>query len=457
MRWSFSEIVLTSVDFEKDFRKRHAFLGMGTRPKKPGGEEKLAEDRGQEGADPDEPQEGAADADEPEATEADAEGRRSQRDTPLPPLDKVSPRHVAYVRGLLSKFGVSPSHEYEDLVQEVLIQASRSLDSPLEPRALLFGITRHLVYRWLAKRDSERLAVQAHLDDADPELRAPDVEEVWRGAERAHAVHEAIRDLPDIFREVFVRCEIEEVPMPEVAREIGIPINTGYTRLHLARARFQDALKRYMAKKRIGKDDLAIPLALAGTLGQETLAKFAAADATPAPADPGAATSAAPSAVDLPAPPARLGWLARWHLIAANAILVTGAVSALWTAPLGPAAVPSAEPTALPEPPRATADPIVAPVKSGNEPAPPVQSSDLVVTAPPRHEEAVVRSVDARPARPPSVQSSRAEGTWARQIVGLARGGRRADAAAMAADFQRVFPRSPYRSQIESALREAAP
>lgn len=45
-----------------------------------------------------------------------------------------------------------------------------------------------------------------------------------------------IAELPEIFRDVFVRCEIEEAEMLEVARELGIPINTGYTRLHLARA-----------------------------------------------------------------------------------------------------------------------------------------------------------------------------------------------------------------------------
>ncbi len=459
-----SEIVLGPVDFEKDSRKPPALLGMGTRPKKPGGEETPGEDQGREGEERDEANE-PVEAEEQASSapdSAEAEGRKSSREAPLPPLDKVSPRHVAYVRGLLSKFGVSPSYEYEDLVQEVLIQASRSLDSPLEPRALLFGITRHLVFRWLAKRDNERMAVQTHLDESDAEGRTPDAEDLWRGAERAHAVHEAIRDLPEIFRDVFVRCEIDEVPMPDVARELGIPINTGYTRLHLARARFQEALKRYMARKRIGKDDLAIPVA--GAFLDSTEAAIAklvrARTASGAPTDPASATSSAGDGaprVDPPLGIPRLGAFARWHLFAANAILIVGAVSALWTTPLGPAPSPSSEPTALPEPPRRPVDPIVAPVQSGTESPAPVRSSDDVVTVPATPEESLEPNGDVRAARlGGGAKSARAEGTWARQIVGLAREGKRADAAAQAAAFHRIYPRSTYRTQIEAALRDTS-
>ena len=48
-----------------------------------------------------------------------------------------------------------------------------------------------------------------------------------------------------------MRCEIDEVPMAEVARDLGIPVNTGYTRLHLARARFAEAMSRFLARLRL--------------------------------------------------------------------------------------------------------------------------------------------------------------------------------------------------------------
>jgi RNA polymerase sigma-70 factor (ECF subfamily) len=424
---------------------------MGLRPKRLGGKERPAEERErdpEERRDPepfprDEPVEAIGGEDlGPEDEREEAEERRSAgRDTPLPPLDEVSPRHVAYVRGLLSKFGVSPAYEYEDLVQEVLIQAHRSLDSHLEPRALLFGITRHLVFRWLAKRDNERAAIQMHVEDADLDRSPPDVEELWRGAERAHAVREAIQELPEIFREVFVRCEIDEVAMPDVARELGIPVNTGYTRLHLARARFQESMRRYLARRRIGKDDLGVPLALAGLFGasdETSVTKVARA------AHASSATH-------------RLGPFARWHILTTNALIVACAVGALWTSPIASSTSAPAEPTALPEPPRAFPEPPAAPVKSGAEKIPPVRASaaseDDIVSAPPGPEDGPNGAPTGSRSSAPG--KARSEGTWARQIVGLARKGKVADATSQAAAFRRLYPRSTYFSQIELALEGA--
>ena len=76
----------------------------------------------------------------------------------LPSLENLHPRHIVYVRALIAWLGVSPAHEQEDLVQEVLIQAHRSKGSALEPRALLAGIARHVVFRWIARREHERRA-----------------------------------------------------------------------------------------------------------------------------------------------------------------------------------------------------------------------------------------------------------------------------------------------------------
>ncbi|MFO0592878.1 MAG: RNA polymerase sigma factor [Polyangiaceae bacterium] len=417
---------------------------MGLRPKRPGGKRASAEERatGEPVASTVRAHAGAEDArNASDAPEEREERRSSGRDTPLPPVDEVSPRHVAYVRGLLSKFGVSPSYEYEDLVQEVLLHASRSADSHLEPRALLFGITRHTVLRWMAKRDNERIAVQAHFEDAEIERAAPTVEELWRSAERANAVREAISELPDIFREVFVRCEIDEMPMPEVARELGIPVNTGYTRLHLGRARFQEAIKRYLARRRLGKDDLAVPIAL-GLAG-------ASDDAAMKVARPAKGAAAV----------GRLSPFARWQVLSSQAILVVGAVAALWTAPLLPPAAAPAEPTALPEPPRAQPERTPAPVKSGSEKTPPVRATasleDDIVSSKLPSEDGAGPNGSPRTSRATAPYRTRSEGTWARQIVGLARKGKRAEAATQAAAFLRLYPRSTYVPQIEVALAEA--
>lgn len=173
--------------------------------------------------------------------------------SPLPSLQSVDPRHRAYVRTLIARFGVSPEHEREDLAQEVLIQAHRSRDSHLEPRALLFGITRHVVFRWITRREHERAAV-ADVVTEPPLADSADVD--FEVAVRHAAVHEAIAALPTIFRDVLVAVELDGCEMSEVAAALGIPVNTGYTRLHLARARFAEAVRRYLARRRLRPCDL---------------------------------------------------------------------------------------------------------------------------------------------------------------------------------------------------------
>jgi len=162
----------------------------------------------------------------------------------LPSLERVTPRHVAYVRTLVARLGVSPAHEQEDLVQEVLIQAHRSKESPLEPRALLSGITRHVVFRWITKREHARRVMQSKADEVAEEPAQQSAEQDWQARERYDAVHVCIDELPEMFRAVFVRSEIDEMPMAEVAEGLSIPVNTGYTRLHLARARFAEAVSK---------------------------------------------------------------------------------------------------------------------------------------------------------------------------------------------------------------------
>ena len=457
------------VDFEKDWRRPHAFVGMGLRPKNPGDRSASAEDRATakpaaserrprgakvRPAAPKRPETAREPVEvvepvleQPAAEEAlaavlaaperEVARPRSGRDTPLPPVDQVSPEHVAYVRAILSKFGVSPASEYEDLVQEVLLHATRSAGSRLEPRALLFGITRHTVIRWMTRRETDRSIAQAQFDEVEAEGGVPSVEDLWRSAERANVVHDAIRELPDIFREVFIRCELEDMAMPEVARELRIPVNTGYTRLHLARERFAEVMRRNLLRRKLGKDDLAVPIAIAGlSLGDDTASK-------------------APRPVKASPPVGRLGKFARLQVMSSQAILVVSAVAALWTGPIGSSKSAAPEATALPEPSRPPPDKTPAPMLSGTEKAPPVRATasledDIVSSKLPTEDGA--GPLSARAGKSSIQGKSRSEGTWARQIVGLARKGRRAEALTQAAAYFRLYPKSTYAGLINDAL-----
>ena len=169
--------------------------------------------------------------------------------TALPPLTEMSPRHQAYVTALVARLGVSPAHEREDVVQEVMLQAYRSRENPhgLEPRALLFGITRHVIFRWITRREHEQK--KAAVVVLEPPL-VESVEETYEAAERRRLVRETIERLPPDFRDVMQWVEIDGLSMEDAARAVGINVNTGHSRLRLARAQFTAAIRRHAARLR---------------------------------------------------------------------------------------------------------------------------------------------------------------------------------------------------------------
>jgi RNA polymerase sigma-70 factor (ECF subfamily) len=62
--------------------------------------------------------------------------------------------------------------------------------------------------------------------------------------QNAAALHTAIRELPDGYREAVVLCDLEERNYEEAARLIGCPVGTVRSRLHRARALLAGKLRR---------------------------------------------------------------------------------------------------------------------------------------------------------------------------------------------------------------------
>jgi RNA polymerase sigma-70 factor (ECF subfamily) len=54
--------------------------------------------------------------------------------------------------------------------------------------------------------------------------------------------------LPENEREIFLLYEVEDVSMAEVAKIIGCPLQTAYSRLHRARARVVAEVERLAAR-----------------------------------------------------------------------------------------------------------------------------------------------------------------------------------------------------------------
>jgi len=145
-----------------------------------------------------------------------------------------------FVRRVLRRHGL-PDCELDDARQDVFLVVHRrwSTYDPARPlRAWLFGICQRVA---VARRRRRGRICYGELPDVPDPRRAPDEELAARQA--ASIASRAIEAIPSERREVFTLSEWEERPMPEIARSMGIPLNTAYSRLRLARADFRKFVK----------------------------------------------------------------------------------------------------------------------------------------------------------------------------------------------------------------------
>jgi RNA polymerase sigma-70 factor, ECF subfamily len=154
--------------------------------------------------------------------------------------------HVDFVWRNLRRLGVQAS-DVEDRTQEVFVVAHRRFDDFEDrghgPRAWLFQI----VLRVASEARRHRRRHPEDLDGGDATARASIAPTQADAVARREALSQldAALDTIDVGRRVvLVLHEIEEMTAPEIAQVIGIPLNTVYSRLRVARAELEDALAR---------------------------------------------------------------------------------------------------------------------------------------------------------------------------------------------------------------------
>jgi RNA polymerase sigma-70 factor (ECF subfamily) len=155
--------------------------------------------------------------------------------------------HVDFVWRNLRRLGVA-DHGLDDATQDVfLVVHRRRADVPAaNVRGWLFGIVRRVAAdhrRTRARRGAEPLA-----DAPEPAATEPRPDQRAEQAQAARLVHQILAALPDDKREVFVLAELEQMTAPEIAAAIGVPLNTVYSRLRVARAEFDQHAARLAAR-----------------------------------------------------------------------------------------------------------------------------------------------------------------------------------------------------------------
>ncbi|MBE2253600.1 MAG: sigma-70 family RNA polymerase sigma factor [Myxococcus sp.] len=141
---------------------------------------------------------------------------------------------------VLGAMGVR-DHELDDALQDVFVIAHRRLGDfrgASRPSTWVAGIAVRVAHdyrRRHARKPSEPL--EPHAPGLVAAGNGPDTSAMRTEALRA--VMSFIEGLPETQRDVFVLAELEQQTAPEIAQALGVPLNTVYSRLRLARAHFE--------------------------------------------------------------------------------------------------------------------------------------------------------------------------------------------------------------------------
>ncbi len=145
--------------------------------------------------------------------------------------------------------------EAEDLVQETYLKALKGFSS-FQPgtnfRAWIFRILRNT---FLTSRTGLQAARTVPLQDEEEEAPAIAVtsetpESILLSHAGQQAIQTAMENLPVIFREVLLLCDVEEMSYQEISGTVAIPIGTVMSRLSRARRALRQALQEKSASIR---------------------------------------------------------------------------------------------------------------------------------------------------------------------------------------------------------------
>ncbi len=160
-----------------------------------------------------------------------------------PEIGAIYEAHFDFVWRSLRRLRV-PDSCIDDATHDVFLVAQRRLaefQGRSSMKTWLFSIALRIaksVRRTLAQRGTDELP------DATPDTNATPPDEMAGRIEAMRLVNRLLDSLDDAKRAVFVLAELEQMPAPEIAQALEIPLNTVYSRLRAARREFDAALAR---------------------------------------------------------------------------------------------------------------------------------------------------------------------------------------------------------------------
>jgi RNA polymerase sigma factor (sigma-70 family) len=139
--------------------------------------------------------------------------------------------------GIVQVFGFGRAHDREYFVMELI--DGRSL------RGWLYAIAVRVASDYRRRPWYRRFVSLSDMlvDSAPDPGRASEI------GESVRLLHELLAELPEDQRVAFVLGELEQLTAPEIAKALGLNLNTVYSRQRAARARFDAALARRRGRR----------------------------------------------------------------------------------------------------------------------------------------------------------------------------------------------------------------
>jgi len=168
----------------------------------------------------------------------------------VPPFKVAYQEYFDFVWTSARRLGIQPSG-MDDLIQEVFLVIHSKLHT-VEKRSSL----RSWIYSVVRRTASNhRRARRAHADassgppgDGEALSREPTPLENTERNAGFQLLMSLLDQLEEPKREIFSLVDVEDLSVPEAAELLGIPLNTAYSRLRVARQNFELALARHEAR-----------------------------------------------------------------------------------------------------------------------------------------------------------------------------------------------------------------
>lgn len=160
-------------------------------------------------------------------------------------FSKLYRSHFSFVWKLVLRLGVHES-DVEDVIQDVFRTAYRRFDDYDRGRPFrrwVYGIAFHTVGDYRRKRSREVSRAARAGDTPLPTTSA------FEQIAARRSIMQALDTMDFDQRTVFVLKELEEWSAPEISEELQVPLNTVYSRLRLARAKFKAAVQQQRAER----------------------------------------------------------------------------------------------------------------------------------------------------------------------------------------------------------------